>query len=126
MPLLASSIDSAKAATPAMLVPLMQDGQPDSLAMVAANFAVQDFPTSVFSHESSAVSSASFPLARLAWHFMMHAVSLPTALAAPASHFAVGLLAGGMRPVSSPPNGVCAPAVPTHRRPTDSAVTADT
>src|SRR6516225_10378636 len=106
MPLLASSIDSAKAATPAMLVPLMQDGQPDSLAMVAANFAVQDFPTSVFSHESSAVSSASFPLARLAWHFMMHPISLPAAFAAPASHFALADFGVGTKPVSSPPNGV--------------------
>src|SRR6516165_4408761 len=109
-----------------MVVPLMQDGQPFSLAMAPAKSAVQDFPTSVFSHESSAVSSASFPLARLAWHFRMHAVSLPWAFAAPASHFAAGLLAGGMMPVSSPPNGVCVPAVPTHRRPTDSAATADT
>src|SRR5262252_5604834 len=101
-----------------MVVPLMQDGQPFSLAMAAAKSAVQDFPTSVFSHESSAVSSASFPLARLAWHLRMHAISLSTAFAAPASHFA--LAAGGTKPVSSPPKGVCALAPPAHRRPTDS------
>src|SRR5262249_22975100 len=107
-----------------MVVPLMHAGQPDSLAMDAANFAVQDLPTSVFSQESSAVSSASFPLARLAWHLRMHAISLSTAFAAPASHFA--LAAGGTKPVSSPPKGVCALAVPTHRRPTDSNANTDT
>ena len=107
-----------------MVVPLMQDGQPDSLAIDAVNFAAQDFPTSVFAHESSAVSSASFPLARLAWHFRMHAISLSAAFPAPDSHFAVGLLAGGRKPVSSPPNGVCARADTTHR-PTTSAATTD-
>src|SRR6516165_10423163 len=109
----------------AMVVPLMHAGQPFSLAMDAANFAVQDLPTSVFSHESSAVSSASFKLARLAWHLMMHAISLSAAFPAPASHFAVGLLAGGMKPVSSPPNGVCARADGRHR-PTTSAAPTDT
>jgi hypothetical protein len=89
-----------------MVVPLMQAGQPDSLAIDAANFAVQELPASVFSHESSAVSSASFPLARLAWHFPMHATSLPAAFAAPASHFALADFGGGMSPLSSPPNGV--------------------
>src|SRR6516165_2978765 len=106
MLLLASSIDSAKAARPPMVVPLMQDGQPDSLAMDAANFAVQDFPASVFSHESSAVSSASLPAKRLAWHLPMHASSFASAFPAPASHFAKADFAGGMSPLSSPPNGV--------------------
>src|SRR6516164_6606162 len=90
----------------AMVVPLMHAGQPFSLAIAPANFAVQDFPAGVFSHESSAVSSASFPLARLAWHLSMHAISLPAAFAAPASHFALADFAVGMSPVSSPPNGV--------------------
>src|SRR5215471_1319949 len=90
----------------AMVVPLMHAGQPDSLAIDAANFAVQDLPTSVFSQESSAVSSASFPLARLAWHLSMHAMSLPAAFAAPDSHFALVDFAVGTSPVSSPPNGV--------------------
>src|SRR6516162_1984063 len=107
-----------------MVVPLMHAGQPDSLEIARVNFATQDFPASVFSHASSAVSSASFPLARLAWHLSMHAISLPAAFAAPASHFAVGLLAGGMKPVSSPPNGVCARADATHR-PTTSAAGTD-
>ena len=89
-----------------MVVPLMHAGQPDSLAIDAANFAVQALPASVFSHASSAVSSASFPLARLAWHLSMHPISLPAAFAAPASHFALGDFAVGMSPVSSPPNGV--------------------
>ena len=83
-----------------MVVPLMHPGQPVSLAIDAANSCAQDLPVlRVFSHASSAVSSASFPLARLAWHFRMHAISLPSAFAAPASHFA--LAAGGMEPVSS-------------------------
>src|SRR5262249_58745569 len=89
-----------------MVVPLMHAGQPDSLAIDAVNFAAQDLPASVFSHASSAVSSASFPLARLAWHLSMHAISLPAAFAAPASHFALVHFGGGMSPVSSPPNGV--------------------
>jgi hypothetical protein len=90
-----------------MVVPLIHAGQPFSLAMAAAKSAVQDLPVvRLFSHASSAVSSASFPLARLAWHFWMHAISLPAAFAAPASHFASA--AGGIKPVSSPPNGVCA------------------
>ena len=89
-----------------MVVPLMQDGQPDSLAIDAVNFAAQELPASVFSHESSAVSSASFPLARLAWHLKMHALSLSLAFAAPASHFALADFAVGMSPESSPPNGV--------------------
>src|SRR6516165_12163161 len=95
---------SVRLARFAMVVPLMHDGQPDSFAMDAANFAVQDLPTSVFSHESSAVSSASFRLARLAWHLRMHAISLSTAFPAPASHFAMVDFAGGTKPVSSPPN----------------------
>ena len=90
----------------AMVVPLMQDGQPDSLEIARVNFATQDLPASVLSHESSAVSSASFPLARLAWHLSMHAISLPSAFAAPASHFALADFNVGMSPVSSPPNGV--------------------
>src|SRR6516225_7425740 len=109
-----------------MVVPLMQDGHPFSLAIDAAKSAVQDLPARVFSHESSAVSSASFPLARLAWHLTMHAISLSAAFPAPASHFAMSDFAGGTKPVSSPPNGVCARAVPTPRRPTDSTATADT
>src|SRR6516164_4952602 len=129
--------NSKSPASRAIVVPLMQDGQPDSLEIARVNFAAQDLPASVFSQESSAVSSASFPLARLAWHLKMHALSLSAAFAAPASHFAVGLLAGGMRPVSSPPHGVpdggrvvvvvpiAARADPTHR-PTDSAAMTDT
>ena len=89
-----------------MVVPLMQDGQPDSLDIAKVNFAAQDVPTSVFSHASSAVSSASFPLARLAWHLPMHAVSLPLAFAAPASHFAMADFAVGTKPLSSPPKNV--------------------
>src|SRR6516164_11447895 len=106
-----------------MVVPLMHAGQPVSLAIDSANFAVQDLPTRVVSHESSAVSSASFPLARLAWHLRMHAISLSAAFPAPDSHFAVGLLAGGRKPVSSPPNGVCARADATHRPTTSAAAT---
>ena len=67
-----------------MVVPLMHAGQPFSLAIAAAKSAVQDLPASVFSHASSAVSSASFPLARLAWHLRMHAISLSAAFPAPA------------------------------------------
>ena len=89
-----------------MVVPLMQDGHAVSLEIARVKLAAQDLPASVFSHESSAVSSASFPLARLAWHLSMHAISLPSAFAAPASHFAMADFAGGMSPVSSPPNGV--------------------
>ena len=107
-----------------MVVPLMHAGQNDSLAIDAVNFAAQDLPASVFSQESSAVSSASFPLARLAWHLSMHAISLPAAFPAPASHFATVDFAGGIKPVSSPPNGVCARADTTHR-PTTSAATTD-
>src|SRR6516165_157725 len=106
----------------AMVVPLMHAGQPFSLAMDAANFAEQDLPASVFSHESSAVSSASFPLARSAWHLKMQAISLLAAFAAPASHFAVALFGGGMKPVSSPPHGACARA-DTTKRPIASAAT---
>ena len=62
MELAASSRTSIVPARFPMVVPLMHIGQPDSLAIDPANFAVQDFPASVFSHESSAVSSASFPL----------------------------------------------------------------
>src|SRR6516165_1499862 len=54
---------------------------------------------------------------------MMHAMNLPLAFATATSHFAVGLPAGGMKPVSSPPHGVCALDAPTHRRLTDSAAT---
>jgi hypothetical protein len=43
-------------------------------------FRYADLPASVFSHESSAVSLASFPLARLAWHFRMHAISFTQGL----------------------------------------------
>src|SRR6516225_502832 len=109
-----------------MVVPLRHVGQPFSLAMDAVNFAAQDFPASVFSHESSAVSSASFPFTRSAWHLKMHAISLLSAFAAPASHFVMGPFgaSGGTKPVSSPPNG-CARADATHR-PTDSAATTDT
>src|SRR6516164_11137548 len=103
---MASMVASITPAAFPMVVPLMQDGQPDSLAIDPANFAKQDFPASVFSHESSAVSSASFPLARLAVHFPMHAISLPAAFPAPASHFALADFGVGTKPVSSPPNGV--------------------
>src|SRR6516165_6984855 len=98
--------DSVNPARLAMVVPLMQDGQPVSLAIDAANFAVQDFPASVFSHASSAVSSTSLPLKRLAWHLPMHASSFASAFAAPASHFALADFGTGTVPVSSPPNGV--------------------
>ena len=90
-----------------MVVPLMHDGQPDSFAIDAANTCAQDLPVlRVFSHASSAVSSASFPLARLAWHLARHAIYLPAAFAAPDSHFALADFGVGMSPVSSPPNGV--------------------
>jgi hypothetical protein len=50
-----------------MVVPLMHAGQPFSLAIAAAKSAVQDLPVvRLFSHSSSAVSSASFALARFA------------------------------------------------------------
>jgi len=51
-------------------------------------------------------SSASFPLARLAWHLMTHPTAVLTAFATLASHAAVGDFGTGMKPVSSPPNGV--------------------
>src|SRR5262249_54083745 len=101
-------------------------GQPFSFAMLAANLAVHDLPVvRLFSHSSSAVSSASFPEARLSWHLMMHATSFPVAFDAFSSHLAVSLLGAGTKPVSSPPNGgLAAPAAMTNR-PTDIAAAAD-
>ena len=89
-----------------MVVPLMQDGQPFSMEMAKVKLAKQDLPARPVSQAFSAVSSASFPLTRLAWHLSMHLISLPSAFAAPASHFAMAEFGGGMSPVSSPPNGV--------------------
>jgi hypothetical protein len=54
---------SVKLARLALVVPLIQDGQPFGLAMDPANFATQDFPASVFSHEFSAGIVGEFPRA---------------------------------------------------------------
>src|SRR5262245_64203392 len=105
MELFASSRLSVRAASDPMLVPLMQDGQPFSLEIARVNFAAQDLPASVFSHESSAVSSASFPLARSAWHLKMQAgrdrERAPRAHAATATCVAVPA-ASVAQPPSSP------------------------
>src|SRR5262245_27950060 len=59
---------------------------------------------------SSAVSSA-FPSARFLWQARMHAAAFPRLFPTESSHFAA-FLSGGMKPVSSPPNGVPAIARP--------------
>jgi hypothetical protein len=59
----------------------MHAGQAFSLAIDAAKSALQDLAlVRPPSQLSSAVSSASFPLARLAWHFRMHAISFTQGL----------------------------------------------
>src|SRR5690349_22403197 len=69
----------------------------------ATNFSRQDCPALFFSQASSAASSASFPLARLAWHFPMHATAFPTALPIDSSHLRVSLFVVGseQRPVAT-------------------------
>jgi len=95
----------------ARVAPLMQLQPPLVSAAYAFvteawNFSRHDFPALFFSQASSAVSSASFPLDRLAWHLMTHATALLTAFATLASHLPVSDFGSGMLPVSSPPNGV--------------------
>src|SRR5213080_3708217 len=67
-------------------------------------FALHDFTGSVDSQASSAVSSASFPSARLMWQPRMHTSALEAAFATVCWHFAAFLFRG-KQPASSPPKG---------------------
>ena len=67
-------------------------------------FALHDFAASVDSQASSAVSSTSFPFARLMWQPRMHTSALEAAFATACWHFAAFLFRG-KQPASSPPKG---------------------
>jgi hypothetical protein len=81
---------------------LRHGGQPVSFALAASYFVLQSA-----SQPSSAVSSASDPLARFSWHLPSQARSLATWEPTLLSHLKVAV-SGGMKPVSSPPKAVCA------------------
>src|SRR2546426_11720462 len=67
------------------------------------------FCSQMLSQPSSVVSSGNFPAARPAWHLRTHFWNLARFFPTLASVFKVAL-SGGMKPVSSPPKGVCARA----------------
>src|SRR5437667_12855733 len=71
--------------------------------VVLSYFALHDFTASVDSQASSAVSSASFPSARLTWQPRMHTSAVEAAFASVCGHFAVVLLKGE-QPGSSAPS----------------------
>src|SRR5256885_1177056 len=91
---------------------LSRQGGHVSFPVALSYLLLQEDFAAPLSQASSAVSSASFPSARSLWHLKMHEAALPRALPTQSSHFATSLL-GGMNPVSSPPKGVAAIAIPT-------------